>query len=89
MEAFAEIPHVADHLPFYKMKTEPSDKPEVQWIHGGFFMCAIRRGKTLPIIVEPERVFGQDTSFRDPESRHDIHGVACLDCHREGVPKKS
>ena len=29
-----------------------------------------------------------DTSFRSPESNHDIHGVACIDCHAAGVPKK-
>jgi hypothetical protein len=29
-----------------------------------------------------------DTSFRSRESRHDIHRVACPDCHPAGVPAK-
>jgi hypothetical protein len=29
-----------------------------------------------------------DTSFKSAESRHDVHRVACLDCHPAGVPKK-
>jgi len=29
-----------------------------------------------------------DTSFRDPASRHNIHFVACADCHPKGVPAR-
>ncbi|RPI21945.1 MAG: hypothetical protein EHM61_23505 [Acidobacteria bacterium] len=29
-----------------------------------------------------------DTSFKSLESRHNIHFVACTDCHPNGVPKK-
>jgi hypothetical protein len=29
-----------------------------------------------------------DTTFRSPESPHDIHTVACLDCHPQGIPAK-
>jgi hypothetical protein len=29
-----------------------------------------------------------DTTFKSPESLHDVHRVACLDCHPKGVPKK-
>jgi hypothetical protein len=28
-----------------------------------------------------------DTSFKNPDSLHDIHRVACGDCHPKGVPK--
>ena len=27
-----------------------------------------------------------DTTFRSAESDHDVHRVACLDCHPDGVP---
>jgi hypothetical protein len=27
-----------------------------------------------------------DTSFKNPESLHDVHRVACRDCHPKGVP---
>jgi hypothetical protein len=29
-----------------------------------------------------------DTTFRTPESLHDIHRVACVDCHPRGVPPR-
>ena len=29
-----------------------------------------------------------DTTFKSPDSLHDVHRVACLDCHPKGVPKK-
>ncbi len=29
-----------------------------------------------------------DTTFKSPDSLHDVHSVACLDCHPKGVPKK-
>jgi hypothetical protein len=29
-----------------------------------------------------------DTTFRDPKSPHDVHRVACRDCHPRGVPPK-
>jgi hypothetical protein len=66
MEAFAEVRHVGDHLPFFKLKIEPSDKPDVEWINGGFFAFALRDGKSLPIRTDPETVFGSDTSFQTP-----------------------
>jgi hypothetical protein len=29
-----------------------------------------------------------DTTFRSPGSPHDVHSVACADCHPRGVPKR-
>ncbi len=66
MEAFAEIRHVTEHLPFFKLKVEPSDKPEVQWIDGGFFTFTMHQGQSVPVVVDPDLVFGADTSFRTP-----------------------
>ncbi|MFA5976267.1 MAG: hypothetical protein WC859_08920 [Elusimicrobiota bacterium] len=66
MEAFAQVTHADDRLPFFKLKTEPSDKPEVHWIHGGFFAFSLSQGKLLPLLVDPVQVFGSDTSFQHP-----------------------
>ena len=66
MEAFAEIRHVEEALPFYKLKVEPSDKPEMQWIEGGFFAFTLQQGQTVPIIADPDLVFGSDTSMQTP-----------------------
>lgn len=66
MEAFAEVPHFAEDLPFFKLKTEPSDKPEVQWIDGGFFNFSLVGGNNCKILVDAENLFGSDTSFQKP-----------------------
>jgi hypothetical protein len=66
MEAFAEVRHVEEALPFFKLKSEPSDKPEVQWINGGFFAFTLREGQPVPVMADPELVFGSDTSLRTP-----------------------
>lgn len=29
-----------------------------------------------------------DTTFKSPESRHNVHGVACRDCHQKSVPPR-
>jgi hypothetical protein len=71
MEAFAEVPHWEEQLPFFKLKTEPSDKPEVEWIKGGFFSFArLKEALTytpLNVLVDPEYVFGEDSSFQVPQ----------------------
>jgi hypothetical protein len=66
MEAFAELRHVEHGLPFFKLKVEPSDKAEVQWIHGGFFAFTLHDGQVAPVLADPELVFGADTSLRTP-----------------------
>ncbi len=66
MEAFAEIRHADSALPFFKLKVEPSDEPEVRWIKGGFFAFTLQDGQPLPIITDPDLVFGSDTSLRQP-----------------------
>ncbi|HEX5698808.1 MAG TPA: hypothetical protein VFX90_09180, partial [Rhodoferax sp.] len=66
MEAFAEIRHVEDALPFFKLKVEPSDKPEMERIEGGFFAFTVQQGQSVPIIADPDLVFGMDTSLRTP-----------------------
>lgn len=33
-------------------------------------------------------VEAMDTTFHSPDSRHNIHSVACVDCHPKGVPRK-
>ena len=66
MEAFAEVRHAHEALPFFKLKVEPSDKPEVQWITGGFFAFTLQDGQRVPMLADPELVFGSDSSLRTP-----------------------
>lgn len=66
MEAFAEVRHAEQALPFFKLKVEPSDKPEVQWIEGGFFAFTLFEGQSAPVVTDPDLIFGSDTSLRWP-----------------------
>ncbi len=66
MEAFAEIRHVDDRLPFFKLKVEPSDKPEVEWIEAGFFAFTLHRDQAVEVITDPELIFGSDSTLRTP-----------------------
>lgn len=66
MEAFSEVLYAEKQLPFYKLKVEPSDRPEMETVSGGFFAFSLAQGKTRPIVVDPEVIFGTDTSFQTP-----------------------
>ena len=66
MEAFAEVRHVEADLPFFKLKVEPSDKPEMQRIEGGYFAFTLHDGKPAAIVADPDLVFGTETSLRTP-----------------------
>ncbi len=66
MEAFAEVRHVEQNLPFFKLKVEPSDKPDIQWIDAGFFAFTLHQGVAVSMIVDPDLVFGTDTSLHTP-----------------------
>ena len=68
MEAFAEVRHADQHLPFFKLKVEPGDAPGAQSIEAGFFAFTHCEGRTMPLVVDPCQVFGQDTSLRTPQA---------------------
>ena len=78
MEAFAEVRHVDEAIPFFKLKVEPSDKPDPEWIDGGFFTFTLRQGQAVPVVVDPELVFGADSGLRTPEA---FMANAAIDMH--------
>jgi hypothetical protein len=66
MEAFSEILQVDKHLPLFRMKVEPDDRPDVQRVKGGTFAFTLVGNKSCPMIVDAENVFGTDTTFCSP-----------------------
>ena len=36
------------------------------WIDGGFFAFTLQHGMPVPVLADPEQVFGTDTSLRTP-----------------------
>lgn len=83
MEAFAEVRHAESGLPFFKLKVEPSDKPEVTWIDGGFFAFTLRRGQAQAIVTDPDLVFGADTSLRTPTAFEQRGAADLRDARRD------
>ena len=68
IEAFAEVGNIKTHVPFFKLKIEPSDRPELSWLNSGFFSFCLSNSEFVPAIVDPVNVFGSDTSFFQPHS---------------------
>lgn len=68
IEAFAEVENVVHNVPFFKLKIEPADRPELKWLKAGFFSCGFVGNTKVPVTVDPSFVFGQDTSFSAPLS---------------------
>lgn len=66
IEAFAEVTNLKSNVPLFKLKIEPSDRPEIRFLESGFFAMAWEEGELLPLIVDPSIVFGADTSFQCP-----------------------
>ncbi|HUX82115.1 MAG TPA: hypothetical protein VMV35_04700 [Halothiobacillus sp.] len=83
MQAFAEIRHVDDNLPFYKLKVVPSDKPEMERIDAGFFAFTLQHGQPVGMVADPEQVFGPDTSLRQPLAFLNSDGIDPLAGRRE------
>ncbi len=57
-------------VPFYRLKVETEDSSEVVEITEGNFFCSLvqdRKVKQADIIIDPDILFGSDTSFAYPE----------------------
>ena len=83
MEAFAEITHTDQHLPFYKLKVEPGDTPGARAIEAGFFAFTQCEGRSVPMVVDPDQVFGNDNSLRTPREFLAQPSIACADGRHE------
>jgi hypothetical protein len=66
IEAFAEVRDWDTKVPFFKLRMEPTDRPEIQWLDAGFFSMGIFNNEKLPVVVDPSRIFGHDTTFLKP-----------------------
>ncbi len=67
IEAFAEVLNLKAKVPFFKLKIEPQDRPDIKWLDAGFFACCFDAdGKLLQPVVDPSLIFGEDTSLQYP-----------------------
>jgi hypothetical protein len=66
IEAFAEVLNLETGAPFFKLKIQPDDKPDINWLESGFFSFGLSDETLLPVIIDPSLVFGEDTAFVKP-----------------------
>lgn len=71
VEAWMTVENLEKGAAFYKLKVDPKDVSEVKFItEGNFYLSTLaRNGKTngvLPILVDPELIFGQVNDFSCP-----------------------
>ncbi len=71
VEAWVNVSHVTQKAPFYQLKVEVADTPQVTHIDEGNFYFAFessqKDGKLLDIVIDPAHVFGCANDFLTPE----------------------
>ena len=70
-EAWVDVENLSEKVPFYKLKVAVADKPEVEILKSGNFFASkllSQKGGLLPVIVDPELVFGDMESLVFPEA---------------------
>jgi hypothetical protein len=66
IEAFTEVVNLENGVPFFKLKIQPDDKPDINWLNSGFFSFALSDEALVPMVIDPSLVFGEDTAFVRP-----------------------
>lgn len=70
IEAWMKIDNLDKNAPFYRLAVDPSDRPEVVYIEEGNFYLGFHfngtKAKLMPVIVDPQEVFGEVTDFSYP-----------------------
>ncbi|MGB7538930.1 MAG: hypothetical protein WBM17_10350 [Anaerolineales bacterium] len=66
LEAWMEVVHHRERLPFYRLKASPGDSLHVRAINAGNYALAFLEGELLPVAVDPQVIFGMDTTLAFP-----------------------
>ncbi len=70
IEAWIRVNNLKSKAPFYALKVNPADKPELEYIKRGNFYLAYeltsRGARQLGAIVDPDVVFGKEADFAYP-----------------------
>ncbi len=66
IEAFAVVENMNERVPFFQLKIQPDDRADISFMKAGFFSLGVTDSSLLPVIVDPNLVFGQDTSLLKP-----------------------
>ncbi len=72
IEAFLEVVNLENNAPFFRVKVEPADRPDVRRIEAGSFYLAFEPGdnpaEPLKPIVDPRKIFAHRNDFSLPEA---------------------
>lgn len=67
-EAFVEVTNTESGVPYYKLKVEPADRPDVVRItKGNFYLGMDSEGRLLPVVYDPARIFGIRADYDHPD----------------------
>ncbi len=67
MSAWCRVYNLHNKMPFYRVKATTDDSPEVRKMEKGhFYLSYTDTNKILTPLIDPQLVFGLDTSFRTP-----------------------
>jgi len=70
IEAWMRVTNLTKRIPFYALKVDPEDKPEIAYVDRGNFYLAWKQTQTrlsqLDIIIDPDIVFGRDGDINYP-----------------------
>lgn len=67
IEAWMDVENLEEKVPFFRLKVDPSDKPEVTHISEGNFYLAFSNDSLIRPIVDPQIIFGRVTDLSFPE----------------------
>ena len=71
IEAWMEVFNLEQGVPFYRVRASIEDKPEVETFEAGNFALAFigdqQQGQLLKAFVDPNIIFGQNTSLSAPD----------------------
>jgi hypothetical protein len=71
-EAWIEVLNLRKKAPFYKLKIDPQDKPELEYIERGNFYAAFKeeakKRELLEAIVDPDLIYAEDGDLSYPRA---------------------
>ncbi len=65
-KSWADVTNLERRAPMYILRSSTNDSAEVSEVSGAFFACCASGGALLPMVYDPQAVFGEDTSLALP-----------------------
>lgn len=87
-KAWMQVEDVETRIPYYRVRVSMDDSASVRRIEGGHFAaCFGSCGERLPILVDPDSIFGWDTALTRPR-RFEEKGLSALLSEKQSTQNK-